>query len=68
MRFGSLFAGIGGIDLDLERAGMACAFQVERDPYCKRPTCTEGHDPVTEAWVFRKSLAGVEPKEGPTQC
>jgi len=36
MTFGSLFAGIGGMDLGLERAGMKCAWQVEIDPYCQR--------------------------------
>jgi len=34
MTFGSLFAGIGGFDLGLERAGMTCRWQVEKDPYC----------------------------------
>lgn len=33
MTFGSLFAGIGGIDLGLERAGMTCAWQSEIDEY-----------------------------------
>lgn len=33
MRFGSLFSGIGGGDLGLERAGMICAWQNENDKY-----------------------------------
>ncbi len=35
MTFLSLFAGIGGLDLGLERAGMRCIGQVEIDPYCR---------------------------------
>lgn len=36
MRFGSLFTGIGGIDLGLERAGMSCVFQVEFDDFAQK--------------------------------
>jgi DNA (cytosine-5)-methyltransferase 1 len=36
VRFGSLFSGIGGFDLGLERAGMECAWQVEIDEFCRK--------------------------------
>jgi DNA (cytosine-5)-methyltransferase 1 len=36
MKFGSLFSGIGGMDLGLERAGMQCTWQVEIDDYCTK--------------------------------
>jgi DNA (cytosine-5)-methyltransferase 1 len=36
MRVGSLFSGIGGIDLGLERAGMEIAWQCESDPYARK--------------------------------
>jgi len=36
LTFGSLFSGIGGIDLGLERAGMQCRWQSEIDPYANR--------------------------------
>jgi DNA (cytosine-5)-methyltransferase 1 len=36
LTFGSLFAGIGGIDLGLERAGMSCQWQVEIDDYATK--------------------------------
>lgn len=34
--FGSLFTGIGGLDLGFERAGLSCAWQCEIDDYCRR--------------------------------
>jgi DNA (cytosine-5)-methyltransferase 1 len=56
MIFGSLFSGIGGIDLGLERAGMTCRWQVEIDDFCRRvlakhwPTVTRYDDIRSLDW------------------
>ena len=36
LRYGSLFSGIGGIDLGMDLAGFECAWQVEVDDYCRQ--------------------------------
>ena len=36
LRYGSLFSGIGGIDLGMDMAGFECAWQVEIDEYCRQ--------------------------------
>jgi len=61
MTFGSLFAGIGGLDLGLERAGMTCKWQVENDSYAVK--LLEKHWPdVTRYGDIREvEWEGVEP-------
>ena len=54
MTFGSLFAGIGGIDLGLERAGMEGQWQVEIDPYCRKVLAK--HWPDTERFADVKAV------------
>jgi DNA (cytosine-5)-methyltransferase 1 len=42
MRYGSLFAGAGGMDLGFDAAGWSCAWQVEIDPKC--------HEVLARTW------------------
>ena len=48
LAFGSLFAGIGGIDIGFERAGMRCKWQVEIDSYANR--VLEKNWPTVARW------------------
>jgi DNA (cytosine-5)-methyltransferase 1 len=36
MTYGSLFSGIGGMDLGFDRAGLQCVWQCEIAPYCRK--------------------------------
>ena len=58
LTFGSFFAGIGGLDLGLERAGMECRWQVEIDPFCQRILAK--HWPDVKRYGDIKQLTGKE--------
>lgn len=65
MKFVSLFAGVGGFDLGLERAGMSCVGQVEIDKHARKvldehwPNVPK-HDDVRTAkeWADERGLVG----------
>ena len=57
MTFGSLFSGIGGMDLGLERAGMECRWQVENNPDATR--CLQHHWPEVRKYGDIKTV-GLE--------
>jgi len=46
--FGSLFSGIGGLDLGLERSGMSCRWQVEINDYAR--TILKQHWPTVKRY------------------
>jgi DNA (cytosine-5)-methyltransferase 1 len=61
LRYGSLFSGIGGIDLGMDMAGFKCAWQVEIDDYCRE--VLEAHWPNTKRYrdIYEVKGAEVEP-------
>lgn len=71
MEFGSLFAGIGGFDLGLIRAGMKPAWQVEIDEFCQK--VLEKNFPDVERFrdvkeVGKKNLRPVDVVVGGFPC
>ncbi len=57
MKVGSLFAGIGGFDLGLQRAGMEIVWQVETDDYCNKVLAK--HWPEVKRYGDIRRLHGV---------
>jgi DNA (cytosine-5)-methyltransferase 1 len=58
LTFLSLFAGIGGFDLGLERAGMICKGQVEINDYCRK--ILEKHWPNVPRWGDIRTINPAE--------
>jgi site-specific DNA-cytosine methylase len=58
MKYGSLFAGVGGFDIGLENAGWQCAWQVEWDPHCQQTLAH--HWPNVPRWGDVSDVDGAE--------
>lgn len=75
MNYLSLFSGIGGLDLGLDRAGMTCVGQVEIDPFCRKVLAKHWpevprHDDVRTAveWWLGESRPAVDVVAGGFPC
>jgi len=71
----SLFSGIGGLDLGLDRAGWTCVGQVEKDPFCRAVLTKHWpevpkHDDVRTAveWWQRRPRPAVRLVAGGFPC
>lgn len=60
MTYGSLFSGIGGMDLGFDRAGWNCAWQVESNEFCRR--VLEKHWPLIPRY---DNVIGFQPPSRP---
>ena len=58
MKVGSLFSGIGGFDLGLERAGMEIVWQVEIDSFCNKVLAK--HWPNVKRFLDVKTVGSKE--------
>lgn len=58
LTFGSLFAGVGGFDIGLERAGWKCKWQVEWDANCQQTL--SHHWPDVPKWWDVSDTSGYE--------
>lgn len=56
--YGSLFAGVGGIDIGLDSADLQCKFQVEWDPNCQQTLAY--HWPTVPRWGDISTVNGFD--------